>query len=53
MRKFNQESEKLATLKDSIRSFVFITLKKLLQLDKPAKNWIKALARHCTSTNVR
>jgi hypothetical protein len=53
MREFNQKSEKLATLKDSIRSFVFIALKELLQPDESARDWMKALARHCTSTRAQ
>jgi hypothetical protein len=53
MREFNQESEKLATLKDSIRSSVFIALKKLLQPDEFARDWMKALARHCTSIRAQ
>jgi hypothetical protein len=53
MREFNQESEKLATLKDSIRSFVSIALKKLLQPDEFARDWMKALARHCTPTRAQ
>jgi hypothetical protein len=53
MREFNQESEKLATLKDSIRSFVFIAFKELLQPDKFARDWMKALARYCIPTKAQ
>jgi hypothetical protein len=53
MREFNQKSEKLATLKDSIRSFVSIALKELLQPDESAKDWMKALARYCTFTKAQ
>jgi hypothetical protein len=53
MREFNQKSEKLVMLKDSIRSSVFIALKELLQSDEFARDWMKALARYCISTRAQ
>jgi hypothetical protein len=52
MREFNQKSEKLATLKDLIRSFVSVALKELLQPDEFARDWMKALARYYISTKA-